>query len=87
MLFSNNAGCSVKVTRSVLHTLSQSATATAMARRLLLAVFDMETLLNSNLKDGGSKRTSCDDSRKMDVVVVVEASPLFRPIPNKNTKT
>jgi len=55
MHFSINAGCSVKVTRSVLHTVSQSATATAMARGLLLAVFDMETLSNSNLKGGGSK--------------------------------
>jgi len=35
---------------------ASSATATAMARSLVVGLFDVETLLNSNLKGGSSKR-------------------------------
>lgn len=40
----------------------QSPTATAMARALLMSLFDIETLMNSNLKGGVSKRPGQDDS-------------------------
>ena len=46
----------------VLGVASQSTTATAMARTLLVATFDMTTLLNSNLKGGCSKTADAEDS-------------------------
>lgn len=49
-------GSSVMASRLALTAALQSATATAMARALLLAVFDIPTLLKSNLKGGKSKR-------------------------------
>ncbi|XP_075993311.1 uncharacterized protein LOC142988152 [Genypterus blacodes] len=38
------------------HTANQAQSPTAMARTLLLGIFDMETLMNSNLRGGRSRR-------------------------------
>jgi len=50
------------ISRSVLAAVQQAPTATAMARLLLVAVFDSRTLLVSNLKGGVSKRPGAEDS-------------------------
>jgi hypothetical protein len=39
--------------------------ATSMARTLLISMFDMETLLTSNLKSGPSKRPGTEDSARL----------------------
>lgn len=44
-------------------TAQNSTTATAMARTLLLTLFDFNNLLNSNLKGGASKRRNDDAVR------------------------
>ncbi|RXM37182.1 hypothetical protein EOD39_3148 [Acipenser ruthenus] len=42
----------------------QANSATAMARTLLLGVFDMDTLLRSNLRGGKSKRANYADQKE-----------------------
>jgi len=44
---------------------SRPTTATAMARALLVSCFDMTTLLISNLKGGGSKRSGADETVRL----------------------
>jgi hypothetical protein len=69
-------GCDVTLPRSAHALAYQAATATAMARTLLLSLFDTETLLSSNLKGGASKRPGTDesvrfsrlDSRKLEAI-------------------
>ncbi|XP_066552569.1 uncharacterized protein LOC136718747 [Amia ocellicauda] len=43
---------------------TQAHSATAMARTLLLGVFDMDTLLRSNLRGGKSKRANYSDQKE-----------------------
>jgi len=50
------------ISRSVLAAVQQAPTATAMARLLLVAIFDSSTLLVSNLKGGVTKRPGAEDS-------------------------
>jgi hypothetical protein len=52
----------VTLPRSAYELAHQSSIATAMARSLLVSMFDTHTLLTSNLKGGASKRPSTDDS-------------------------
>ena len=56
-------GSSILLSTSALGAIRQSTSATAMARMLLVAVFDHATLLVSNLKGGASKRPGTDDTR------------------------
>ena len=58
-------GSSVFITRNALAAASNSTTATAMARILLLAVFNRTTLLASNLKGGSSKRPGSEDAVRL----------------------
>lgn len=45
------------------HAANQTQSPTAMARTLLLGVFDMDTLLNSNLRGGRSRRPTFPNHR------------------------
>jgi hypothetical protein len=58
-------GSPVNVSTSAFIAAQQSSTATAMARALLMSVFDIETLMNSNLKGGTSKRSGQDDVARL----------------------
>lgn len=49
-------GSAVTITKSSFVSARQAGTATSMARALRMAVFDLPTLLHSNLKGGASKR-------------------------------
>jgi len=55
----------VLVSRAAVTAIRQSTSATAMARMLLVAVFDHSTLLTSNLKGGASKRPGADDGARL----------------------
>ena len=57
-------GSSILISRSAASTASQATSATAMACVLLLAMFDPQTLLSSNLKGGTSKRATGDDATR-----------------------
>ena len=56
-------GCPVTVAKSALTVAELSPTPTSMARALLLAMFDVPTLLVSNLKGGSSKRPGMEERR------------------------
>ena len=58
------SGSSILISRSAASTASHATSATAMARVLLLAMFDPQTLLSSNLKGGMSKHATGDDATR-----------------------
>jgi hypothetical protein len=58
-------GCRVTLPRSALFAAQQSTTATAMARALLLAVFDRATLLSQQLEGEPSKRPGSEENVRL----------------------
>ena len=65
------------VTKSALTAAQQSSSATAMARTLLMSVFDLETLLNSNLKGGQSKRPGGDETCRLQKLDAVKLDSIY----------
>ena len=55
----------------------QSSTSTGMARALLVAMFDMETLLTSNLKGGISKRPGNEDGIRLQKLDVAKLEAIY----------
>ncbi|XP_065096825.1 uncharacterized protein [Paramisgurnus dabryanus] len=60
----------VKVPRNVWRAANQANTGTAMARILLMGVFDIDTLMESNLRGGESKIVKGERRRALDEVKV-----------------
>lgn len=58
-------GSVVHVSRKGMTLAQQATSATAMARTLLLSVFDRATLLSSNLKGGASRRPGTDEAIRL----------------------
>ena len=71
-------GCSIMLKRTVLATIMQSSTATSMARALLVAMFDLPTLLRSNLKGGASKRPGSKNQPNLNKLDETKLQAIYR---------
>lgn len=61
----SSPGSSFVIPEAALLMASSSSSATGMARSLLVSLFDMKTLLVSNLKGGCSRRPGSDDAVRL----------------------
>lgn len=71
------SGSELLISRSAASAVHQATTATAMARVLLLSMFDVPTLLNSNLKGGASKRAGGEDTTRLQPLDQVKLEAIY----------